>query len=79
LSQQTQWEKPEVLKTADDYERDGTWYWAPHDEHGYIAARQVSNAGNKIVVEGEDGRQLTFTGKATAGLEPMKWLHTGHF
>jgi len=78
LSQQTQWEKPEVLKTADDYERDGTWYWAPHDEHGYIAARQVSNAGNKIVVEGEDGRQLTFTGKATAGLEPMKWLQLRH-
>jgi len=46
-TQQTTWDKPDVLKTADDYERDGTWFWAPHDEHGYIAARQISNTGQK--------------------------------
>ena len=73
-TQKTQWEKPNELKTQDDYERAGDWVWAPHEMHGYVPARVVSNAGGRMVVETEQGQQLTFTAKQAAELDQMKWL-----
>jgi len=63
-----------VLKTSDDYERAGEWFWAPHDVHGYVPARKVGDNGGKVLLETEDGQSLSFAGKQALALEPMKWL-----
>ena len=38
-TQETSWEKPAELRTADDYELDGDWVWYPDEAEGYLPAK----------------------------------------
>ena len=38
-TQATSWDKPDCLMTADEKEGIGSWLWAPHPTHGYVAAQ----------------------------------------
>lgn len=40
-TQATSWDKPECLMSADEKEGIGSWLWAPHPVHGYVAAQIV--------------------------------------
>lgn len=85
---ETTWEKPEILKTADDYERAGEWFWLPDEVDGFVAARKTgtsiapgfggppSMAANaaRVTFEDERGKQYVLTQKASQALDEMKWL-----
>src|SRR3989338_4406119 len=38
-TQATSWDKPECLMTSDEKEGIGSWLWAPHPTHVYVAAQ----------------------------------------
>jgi len=59
-TQETSWDKPDCLLTADEKEGMGSWIWAPHEEHGYVAGQitQTFYDGSKEV-ETEDGDIFT--------------------
>ncbi len=37
----TQWEKPEELKTEADREKEGEWYWVPDEKEAYVPAKKI--------------------------------------
>ena len=55
ISEQATLDKPKVLQTAADQERDGEWYWLPDDEAAFIPAKKIGSSGNKIRFEKETG------------------------
>lgn len=40
-TQATSWDKPECMMSADEKEGIGSWVWAPHPVHGYVAGQVV--------------------------------------
>eukprot|EP00013_Stygamoeba_regulata_P023515 CAMPEP_0177666056 /NCGR_PEP_ID=MMETSP0447-20121125/21382_1 /TAXON_ID=0 /ORGANISM="Stygamoeba regulata, Strain BSH-02190019" /LENGTH=1567 /DNA_ID=CAMNT_0019172187 /DNA_START=105 /DNA_END=4808 /DNA_ORIENTATION=- len=35
-TEETSWDKPDAMKTADELEGAGNWVWAPHDTEGWV-------------------------------------------
>uniref|UniRef100_A0A7S3YTA7 Uncharacterized protein n=1 Tax=Lotharella globosa TaxID=91324 RepID=A0A7S3YTA7_9EUKA len=70
---ETTWDKPDCLKTADEIDKDGDWYWMPHKQEAFIPCRLISkNTNGSWTVETEDGQTHSVMKKHTP-LESLKW------
>lgn len=53
---ETTWDKPEELMSADEVNAQGEWVWVPHPENVFVPAKKIGDAGKgKIEVEYQDG------------------------
>lgn len=56
-TQVTQWDKPNELKTAEDYARDGDWYWVPDDKEAFVPGKKIQTLfDGSVNLEMKDGK-----------------------
>ena len=55
FTEETSWDKPDALKTADELNDSGDWIWAPHPAEGYVLGRiQQTYHNGDVEVQTED-------------------------
>ena len=61
LTEETSWDKPDALKTADELNDSGDWIWAPHPAEGYVLGRiQQTYHNGDVEVQTENFEVRTF-------------------
>ena len=58
-TQETTWDKPVELMTADELDGQGEWRWVPHETEVYVPAKVEGGQGKKIRVGHADGSMET--------------------
>lgn len=72
VTQQTTWDKPEIMKTEDELDKAGEWVWMPHPEQAFVPARKVNvYFDGRIECETEDGQKHLIDKKII--LEELSW------
>ncbi len=71
-TRETTWDKPDCMKSSDEFDRDGDWVWMPHDDWGFLPARRLTGYNDgKIHLETEDGQHHAIPGKTE--LDTISW------
>mmetsp|Transcript_31812 Transcript_31812/g.77526 ORF Transcript_31812/g.77526 Transcript_31812/m.77526 type:complete len:1662 (+) Transcript_31812:33-5018(+) len=74
----TTWDKPACLKSADETEKNGDWYWMPNKTEAFQPARLIcKNTNGSWTVETEDGQSHSVN-KRHIPLEPLEWTQLRH-
>jgi WW domain len=61
-TEETSWEKPDCMKSADELEGAGNWVWAPHATEGWIAGQITQNYANgSFDIQLQDGAVCSFS------------------